>query len=257
MRRRDVLRIGRERAEHWAWAGTRLELGREHVLAGRGGGEAALEAELRAWLQPLAGRAPTRTVDVVLESAWLPVMLLELGRGLCSRSQAENLMRHRLAQLYANPGEPASPWQLQLDHRVGDGQAMGYGLAPTVRQAVLGALAAAGLRAASMQPAFAWAWRRFERRRSLRQGWWTWIEQDRAMVCRIERGRVTAMNAGAAVPADDEQAARLVAIEAARIGMAQPGASAVDEAVTLGWHDLAGPGTPVPTPWADRSKLMP
>jgi hypothetical protein len=244
-RRRDVLRIGRERAEYWARDAAGLELRGHHGLSAQPGAEAALESELHAWLKTTASNAPTKPVDLVLESAWLPLMLVELGRTLWSRAQVENLLRHRLAQLYAQPNESVGGWQLQLDHRAGDAQALGYGLAPSIRQAVLGAVAAAGLRAASLQPAFAWGWQRLEhRRRGLRSGWWTWIEQDRALVCRVERGRITAMNGGAAVPVDVEQAARLVAVEAARTGVEGPGG----EAVTAGWHDLAAPFAQSPAP---------
>ncbi|MFZ5551244.1 MAG: hypothetical protein ACOZJX_21290 [Pseudomonadota bacterium] len=243
-RQRGVLRIGRERAELWGWAGAGLALRSHHGLGAEPGAEPALEAELRGWLGAWLGApgtdAPAGPVDVVLESAWLPVMLVELGRSLWSRAQVERLLRHRLAQLYMNPGDPASTWQLQLDHRAGDPQAIGYGLAPAVRQAVLGAMAASGLRAASLQPAFAWGWQRLERRRrGLREGWWTWIEQDRAVVCRIERGRIAAMNAGAAAPAGEGEVTRLVAVEAAQLGIAPP----LGEAVALGWEDAAGADT--------------
>ncbi|MGM9491332.1 hypothetical protein [Ideonella sp. YS5] len=244
-RRRGVLRIGRERAEYWACSAAGLELRGHHVLSAKPGTEALLEAELHAWLETIDSEARGKPLDLVLESAWLPVLLLELGRSLWSRAQVENLLRHRLAALYANPGESASGWQLQLDHRVGDPQAIGYGLAPSVSQAVLGAMAAAGLRAASLQPAFAWGWQRFERRRrGLRHGWWTWVEQDRAMVCRMEHGRITAMNAGAAMPSDDEEAIRLVAIEAARMGIEGPDGAAV----TAGWNELVASGAHSPTP---------
>lgn len=250
-RRRDVLRIGRERAEYWAWEAAGLALRGHQVLSAKPGAGAPLESELRNWLKTIGSDTPTRPVDVVLESAWLPLMLVELGRTLWSRGQVENLLRHRLSQLYSHASESASDWQLQLDHRVGDAQALGYGLAPPVRHAVLGAMVAAGLRAGSLQPAFAWGWQRLERRRrGIRTGWWTWTEQDRALVCRLQRGRITALNAGADVPADEEQAARLVAIEAARLGIAGP----AGETVTVGWQDLTAPSAPAPPP---RAALRP
>ncbi len=244
-RKRDVLRIGRERAEYWAQDSIGLVLRGRLMLAAEPGAGEILETELRTWLQVRGGQIPrARSVDVVLESAWLPAMVIETGRTSWSRGQAENLMRHRFTELHMRAGAPVDDWKLQLDHRPGDAQALGYGLASSTRQAVLGATAAAGQRAASLQPALAWGRQRLARRgRSLRAGWWIWIEQDRALVCRIEHGRMTAMNAGAPVPSDEEQCARLVAIEAARWGILDAG----DAMVMASWQDLVAPDTETST----------
>jgi hypothetical protein len=191
-------------------------------------------------------------MDVVLESAWLPVMLVEVGNPAWARSRVEILVRHRFAELYAIAGESVDGWQVLLDHRPGDAQTLGFGLAPQVRQAVLGALASAGVRAASLQPALAWARRQLlGPRRSPRAGWWTWIEQDRALVCQVDRGRITAMNPAAAVPRDDAHAASLAALEAIRFGLPDEGGASV----MASWAALAAsvveesaPATPLQTP---------
>jgi hypothetical protein len=162
----------------------------------------------------------------------------------------ERLARHRLAQLHLPPGVPADDWGLRLDHRPGDVHAMGYGLAPSTRQAVLDAMTAAGRRAASLQPAWAWARQRLARRGSgLRTGWWGWVEQDRALLGRLERGRVTALNAGAPVPGDEGELARLFAVEAARCGLREG-----DAALMTRWQDLAA--TKVKSPDGATSSVL-
>ncbi|HZT56124.1 MAG TPA: hypothetical protein VFA35_07860 [Burkholderiaceae bacterium] len=230
-RKRDIVRVGRERAERWAWNGERLILrGQETMDCAAGPDAAVLAAALRMLFHSARERGtrgePSREVDVVFESAWLPVMSLELGRKLWSRTQVEALLRHRLGQLHARRDDPVGDWELQLDHRAGDAHALGYGLAPSVKQAAMNAAAATGRQLASLQPVFAWGWQRLSRHhRNLggaRSGWWVWIEQDRSLVCRIDRGRVIAVNPGAAVPRDDPQCLRLIQIEASRLGVLGP-----------------------------------
>ena len=249
-RKRDILRIGRQCAEYWRWAPAEFALQARLALNAEPGVAETLEAELRSWLQSLDSEiARSKPVDVVLESAWLPAMLVEAGRSTWNRDQVERLLRHRITELYLQPGAPIDGWGLQLDHRPGDAQALGYALAPTTQQAVTGAMVAAGWRAASLQPALAWARQRLERRgRRLRTGWWVWCEQDRAIVSRIESGRITAMNTGAAVPSDEDQCERLAAIEAARWGVL--GAS--DRAVMVSWEDLAAPPEDAAKPLPSR-----
>ena len=224
-RGRDVLlRIGRERVELWERAQQGLVLRGQQSLDSAGEPDAAaLQDALQRLLDETRGEQGgadkrARAVDAVLESAWLPVMLLDVGQTLWSRGQVEALLRHRLMRLYGDRDGPI--WDLQLDHRAGDAVGLGYGLTPSVKQLVLGAVAAAGMRLASLQPAFAWGLKRLEReRRTLRNGWWLWVEQDRSLVGCIERGRVSALNAGAMVPRDDARALRLIEIEAARRGV--------------------------------------
>jgi hypothetical protein len=238
-RRRGVLRLGRAQAEFWVPTAAGLVLSGRLPLAAEPEAAAALEGELRPWLQAVA-ESPSRrnSIDIVVESAWLPVMMVSMGDALWSQARIEALLRHRFTELYAQPGAPADGWQLMLDYRPGEAQALGFGLAPLVRQAVLGAVAEAGWRAASLQPALAWGRQRLRRLgRGPRSGWFTWIEQDRALVCRLERGRMTAMNAAAAVPSDEAECARLVACEAIRLGVPEAGSAML----MASWQDLAAP----------------
>lgn len=234
--RRDVLRIGRERVELWESAPQGLMLRGQHPLDGAGEpNAAALRAALRGLLhegsseQGETGSATSR-LDAVIESAWLPVMLLDVGQTLWSRGQVEALLRHRLTQLYGD--RDGLVCDVQLDHRAGDAVGLGYGLAPSVKQVVLDAVAAAGIRLASLQPAFAWGWQRLARHRRKRSGWWVWMEQDRSLIGNMENGRVSALNAGAMLPRDEAHALRLIEFEAARHGASEQEA----RGVVAGWH---------------------
>ena len=163
--------------------------------------------------------AAQRATDVVLESAWLPTMLLPAEQALWSTARLQALLRHRLNDLYADVWDPVDAWELQFDHRAGDGQAVGYGLAPSIKAAVLDACAATNVRPACVQPALAWQLRRIDpsvRRASA--AWWLCVEQDRSIVCGLQRGRVAAMNAGAPPLRDEAHAQRLAAVEARRRG---------------------------------------
>lgn len=245
-RQADVVRVGRNRVEYWASSVRGLVLRGDQALAGAGGPQAAaLAASLGRLLQAVhsdaaMSRRSTMRVDVVFESAWLPIMLIEIGHSLWSHRPLEALLRHRFSQLYNERNDPVSGWHLQLDHRAGDAHGMGYGLAPSIRQAAIDATGAAGLRLASVQPAFSWGWQRLHRHRrqvvgdaARRGGWWLWNEQDRALVCHVDSsGRLRSLNAGAAVPEDAAQCQRLIKVEALRQGI--PGEDA--PGTVVGWH---------------------
>lgn len=239
-RRRDVVRIGRAQVEWWACEPEGLVLRAQQPLDGAAVGDvAALEAALSQVLDRTGAdgslRKPSPRLDAVLESAWLPVLALDIGQALWSRRQLEALLRHRLGQLYGE--REVQAWDLQLDHRAGDAHGLGYGLAPVVKQAVDRAVAAAGVRLASLQPALAWGWQRLKtHRRRRRTGWWLWLEQDRSLVGRVECSRLSLLNAGAPVPCDGAQALRLIEIEAVRQGVSETQLSGV----VAGWAHAHG-----------------
>lgn len=240
-RRRDVLRIGRQSVELWAdraREGMRLLARQPLDLAAEPDPRVLAEA-LRlllseAGLEQEQPKGRGRALDGLLESAWLPVMLLEPGPLLWSHGQVEALFRHRITQLHGMPDSEADPWRLQLDHRPGKRHALGYGMKPELRQGVLDGAAAAGWHVDSLQPAFAWGWQRWRReRRAEHCAWWVWIEQDRSLICQVERGKACGLNAGAPVLRDAVQGRRLIEIEAARQGVL-PG-----PAMVVSWHEPA------------------
>lgn len=228
-RQADVVRVGRDRVEYWTGSAHGLALrGKQALDCAEGPGASALAAGLGTLLQtvssvqgePSATHAVKRAIDVVFESAWLPIMLIEAGDSLWSRKTLEALLRHRLAQLYKDASHPVAAWDLQLDYRPGNVRCLGYGLAPSIKQATVDTAAAADLRLASLQPAFAWGWQRLgpQVRRSRR--WWLWLEQDRSLVCHFdERAQLDALNTGAPMAEDTAQCLRLIEIEALRQGL--------------------------------------
>jgi hypothetical protein len=240
---RDVLRIGREAVERWSSTSEGQALVQRRPLQRAGEPEAPGLAEALAALVETQGGQALRSFDVVLESAWLPLMLVPTGQGLWSTSRLQALLRHRLGDLYGGKHDPVDGWELRLDHRVGESQAVGYGLAPSTRAAVMAACAAVNVRVGSVQPALAWGLRRLEPAvRRAPHAWWVWVEQDRAIVCRLERGRVTAMNAGAPVPRDAAHAQRLIAVEARRCGFEPPSRPAI----VAGWSSSTRSGAGAP-----------
>lgn len=227
-RQRDVLRIGKLAVELW---------GRESGgLVKRRGATIDGSVDLRGAVQSaLQGASPMRApVDVVVESAWIPVVLLEPGPQLLRREQVEALLRHRLARVYDERTEAVANWALQLDHRPGDAYGLGFGLSPSVRAAIEAGVQASGRPLASLQPAMQWA----RRITKPRDGWWLWLEQDRAVLAWLERGRVTALHAAADLLRDEAAVARLVRIEAARAGVSVPEAPVL----LSGWEQPFGMG---------------
>lgn len=220
-RQRSVLRVGRHRVELWRSASQGLVMHESRDFDGAGASEPGeLERCLAHLLRGdvLGATRSARQVDVVLESAWLPVMGFGVGASPTTRGRVEALLKHYMGDLH----EPREAFELRLEHRTGDRQALGYALAPAVKRAALAQVVAAGLQAASVQPSFAWAWSRLARhRRGLRSGWWVWSEQDRSLVAQWQRGRVVTLNAGAEPLEAEADIARAVATEAARQGQLQ------------------------------------
>lgn len=217
-RRHDVLRIGRERIELWASTARGLVLRDQEPLAARAFDTAAARAAV-AVLLAHAQAGSSRTIDVVLESAWLPVLPIEPGPALLSRAQVEALLRHRVTQVYGPSDELGGAWALMVDHRAGDRFGLGFALPSSLRTALLDAVIASKRKVVSMQPAFAWGRSRL-RGGAAREGWWLWAEQDRTLVAFARGGRFHALNAAAPLVTSLEQAARLAGIEGIRQGIA-------------------------------------
>jgi hypothetical protein len=223
-RRRDIVRVGRERVERWRPVGRRLELQDQREISLH---EGSRIATLRVALAALLEERGNGPVDIVLESAWLPVLLLHVGTELWSNAKIQALLRHRLNVLYCQTFGSTDSWVLQLDNKPGDPLALGYGLAAAVRESITEAADTAGQKLASIQPAFQWAARRLKHR----QGWLLCQEQDRSLVARLERGRVVALNAGAPPSVDEAHGKQLIDIEARRHGVTEPDASSLN----AGW----------------------
>lgn len=207
--RHDVVRIGRERVEYWVRAGGGFNRRGEAAIA-----DANVGAALRDLCASIEAKATS--VDVVLESAWCSVVLLDTGRTLWKSAQIEALLRHRLARVHDERGASVANWTVGVDHRPGDLHGLGFGLSPAVRGAIEDGLVEAKVRIASMQPAVQWARRLLAPKR---EGWWVWLEQDRALVGYAEAGRVIAFNPAADLPSDAPACTRLLRTERLRLGI--------------------------------------
>lgn len=208
-RRRDVLRIGRLRVELWRHEAAGLVQLAAQPLPARDGLSDALGALLADPSERRGG------LDVLLESAWLPVIHLVTGQEVWAQTAVESLLRHRLSQAYDERDDAVANWAVAVDHRPGDRFGVGYGLSPRVTSAIDTACAAAGRTVHSLQPMWQWA----RRLRPVREGWWIWLEQDRAIAALLEQGRVVALQPAADIPRDAAQLERLIRIEQLRAGI--------------------------------------
>jgi hypothetical protein len=216
-----ILRVGRDEVECWDETAHGLRLSARESIAQA---TDRVQALTRAASEVLShgSEQPSSSVAAVLESAWLPMMLVPLGAALWSRRQAEQLLRHRLREVH----DLAAGYELHLEHRAGGSHALGYALPRQTRDAIRAAVESCGSRVASLQPALTWGWRVLSRRGyAVRDGWLAWAEHDRTLVVRLHRGQVSALNPGAPVAADAQQARGCVEVEALRHGLAVDDAS--------------------------------
>jgi hypothetical protein len=222
----DFVRVGRQSAQRWSQTPQGLlHLATESLGEEEAGGTSSLLTALTALVGPGDLAAATHTSPqshshLILESVWLPVILVELGTSTWAADQARALVRHRLRGLYDGAQEQFNDGEVRVDFRPGDRYAVGYAVPTSVMDTVNRVASLFGLRWASLQPAFAWGWERGWARRKwpLGQGWWIWNEQDRSLVACVDDGRVFTLNSGAARCVDDADAAQAVRVETLRCG---------------------------------------
>jgi hypothetical protein len=219
----DVLRIGRMAVERWA----DRRGGLRRVAAVPLAVEPATKfAQLGEAIRSLLAGGAGPQVHAVLESAWVPVMLVETGTAVWRPADVEALLRHRMGLLYDEPADPVAAWDVRVDHRAGERHALGYGFSPRLREALAEAASAAGCEWSSLMPAWAWGWRRVrpDRGWTKGQGHWAWHEQDRLLIGSFDAGRPVALNAAA--PACHRADDLMQAVTAHRVRTGQSGTEA-------------------------------
>jgi hypothetical protein len=224
-RRRPIVVAGRSCAELWSGGSAGFRCAGVAPISFEGPRQLpSLASALQRMFESAQAESGRGAVHVVLESAWLPVIALDVGGTPWGERKLQALLAHRLGMLYG--AEPAArDWDLQVDHRAGDAVAMGFGLAREVKDAVLTAGKAVGIATASIQPAFAWGMGHcLPKAGHAQAGWWLWGEQDRTLVAQVQRGRVAALNPAAAPVCDAESCRALARREALRLGSDQAGA---------------------------------
>jgi hypothetical protein len=172
---------------------------------------------------------------VVLESTWLPVMLVQTGGVLVSEAQAVALLRHRLTQLYDSPSDPVALWDVRVSFNPGDALALGYGLSPQVSSALSQAATRLGFKFTRLTPAWAWGWQRAQADGCFAADalWWGWQEQDRLLLGLVEgkgtSAELKSLHPGLVWNAEPQHLARTVQAEAHRLGLVH-----VPEDVSIG-----------------------
>lgn len=214
----ECLRIGRHAVERWKNVDGTLSLLSEHALPQ---GAALQPQHVTEAIRVLYSIVPTAPVTLVLESAWLPVMLVDTGPALLRAAQVDALVRHRFGQHYSDGPDPVAGWELRIEHRAGSRHALAYGMTPRLKQTLLDAARGAGLEWAAMTPALAWGMQRLRPAKALPRstGWFVWSEQDRTLVAQLASNEIVGVNAGASRVADDASLLRLIAAEGARLGV--------------------------------------
>lgn len=243
-RREAIVVAGRMRAELWSRGPSGCSLASTAPITFGGAQQVpSLGSALQGLFEAARAQRGGRAIHVVLESAWLPVIALDVGGAPWTERKLHALLQHRFGMLFGIEAM-ARDWDLQADHRAGDAMALGFGLAKEVKNAVLAAAKTAGATVASVQPSFAWGMGRCLRpARRTPAAWWMWGEQDRSLVAHVRRGRVAALNP-AADPVHGAEDCRALAVrESIRLGTGEPGAPAW----AGGWR--------VPTPAAQANTL--
>ena len=268
-REQEYLLIGRHALERWSGPATALSLVARQALPE---GATLSSTELQSALLLLFPNPPQMKITVLLESAWLPVLLLEVGATLWTPAQVEPLLRHRLHSLYGEPQGMPVDWELRLDYVPGQPFALGYGIPAHLRQSLVAVGQALGLRWAALLPAVGWGFQRLRsayraRDRMDRSNstnstdksvWWVWPEQDRLLLARMEDQRMVSLHPGLALTDSPASIVRMVAAEAARTGSAVPhapiraatwssGMVAASASDRLEWCSITAPALPCAT----------
>jgi hypothetical protein len=247
----DVLRLGRVAAERWREVPGGLSL-----LASE---PVAFDAEDRMTRLPLVieslFREPENArVTVVLESAWLPFMLAEVGPSVWRKAEVAALLRHRLAMLHGNPVDPVAAWDVRVDHRPGERWGLGYGFSPLLREALADGAARTGKSWSALMPAVAWGWQRMRSAgvSAKPATVFAWQEQDRTLLCSFEARRLVALHPAGGAFLSVESLADEVAAHLARSGLPERGQAVVatswssdselpSNSLHTSWYSMAAP----------------
>lgn len=242
-RGKDVLRLGSNSAELWRAEGQSFDIVESQTHARR---SSLYDTQpLAATLAALATRSTSRRATVIIESAFLPLMLVDTGGALWSDKQLEALLRHRFGLAYGGTSVNVAPWTFRSDYRFGERFALAFALPPTVKSVLNGALAA-GWKFGEWTPAFSWSWSKW-RRRSPATGsqWWLCSEQDRTLLAHTTDGRANALHAALPRFSAEKQLMRRVDSEQLRSGVG----SAQDPIGAVCWNANELPETTARVRW--------
>lgn len=155
-RKQCTLRLGRHSCQLWLRQGRQLQWLAKQDLQPAGESNTPYEPMGLA-IQHLAQYVPKQArVQVIADSHWLPILLLDTGRSPLTGEQVHALAMHRFTEAR---GETARSWQFMSNYLAGEPKALAFGCPTQLRQAVaagfsehLGPSAFSGL-----QPTLNWA----------------------------------------------------------------------------------------------------
>ena len=217
----DWLHCSRRSVERWGVVSQGRRLISAHELDQKGSPSAS---ELADGMKAVLKGAQGARIELMLDTCWLPLLLLDTGESLLSADQLDALVRHRLGLLYTRETGTAGSWATRVDHQAGERYALGTGLSSDIDAALRTAAQTVGVRWGALLPSFAWAWRqlrpdRIWPRSSGGKGWFVWRESDRTLIGLFERGRLAAFNPGAPPSNSDAEIDGLIAAETLRWGL--------------------------------------
>lgn len=110
-------------------------------------------------LNALLGQVPPdATFQVLVDSKWMPVALLDIGQRPLSQERVQLFARHRFTELY---GDQAKDWRIQFSYTPGDRYALAVACADALMAAITHALSKADVassrRITSVQSTLVWA----------------------------------------------------------------------------------------------------
>lgn len=236
-----VLRLGQAQCQLWQSHGHGQSL-TLRLLANRAVNHIAhdqhaqLAQEVRQLLQEaLPADSAAFRLQVLADSKWLPLTLLQTGRAPLSASQVQALAQHRFKEVF---GDQALHWTIESNYVSGDTHTLAFAcpaaLLTNLRQALtsdaLGSptsSTAAGpltssserlVRLESLQPTFAWIWNHAPRLGS-DPCYLVLAEHDRSVMAWIHKGRIKALQAAAPFMHCATDLAEHLPIQALRCGV--------------------------------------
>jgi hypothetical protein len=230
----EFLRIGRLAVERWASPdGKTLTQQAECPL---GPAHVGQPDSVSAAISTLYPAAPSVPVTLLLESAWMPVMLVDTGTTLLRAAEVDALVRHRFGLYHSDGLDPVSSWELRIEHRVGERDALACGLSPRLKQSLLAVAQSLNMEWAALMPAFGWGLDRLRPAKAWTAagGWWLWPEQDRTFIARLTPRGVIGLNPSAVCLVDEAGLTNAVQAEGVRLGVT----SSIQAIAAATWDEI-------------------
>jgi hypothetical protein len=155
------------------------------------------------------------TVQLLVDSKWMPLSLLATGRSPLSGAQIQALARHRFVAMF---GEHAQSWNAQTNYVSGDTHTLAF----ACPDALLASVRQSQIPIEGIQPTFCWAWNQAWRRQARKTDqWFVLAEHDRSVMARITNGRLVALQSAGPVLTSPTELAAALPVYALRCGLVE------------------------------------